>query len=52
MLYIFHIYNNVHNYFTEPNIESPLNASAAQLWPKQEDFKASLLSTYKEPESN
>ncbi|XP_060871150.1 probable ubiquitin-conjugating enzyme E2 C [Metopolophium dirhodum] len=35
----------------EPNNESPLNVKAAQLWPRQEVFKATLLSTYKESES-
>lgn len=38
--------------FTEPNNESPLNVKAAQMWPRPEVFKATLLSTYKEPESN
>jgi len=42
---------NAYNYFTEPNNESPLNVKAAQIWPRQEVFKATLLSTYKEPES-
>lgn len=42
----------VYIYFTEPNNESPLNVKAAQMWPRQEVFKATLLSTYKESESN
>lgn len=39
-------------YFIEPNNESPLNVKAAQMWPTREVFKATLLSTYKESESN
>lgn len=42
---------NAYYYFTEPNNESPLNVKAAQIWPRQEVFKATLLSTYKESES-
>ncbi|XP_052383216.1 ubiquitin-conjugating enzyme E2 C-like isoform X2 [Oncorhynchus keta] len=31
----------------EPNIESPLNTAAAELWDNQEAFKAHLNTTYK-----
>lgn len=32
----------------EPNIDSPLNAIAAELWQNQEEFKRHVLDTYKE----
>jgi len=38
--------------FAEPNNESPLNVKAAQMWTRQEEFKATLLSTYKESDLN
>lgn len=39
-------------FISEPNNESPLNVKAAQMWSRQEVFKATLQSTYKESESN
>lgn len=36
----------------EPNIDSPLNTEAAELWSKQDEYKAVLLQKYKEAIKN